>query len=119
MWHEVDPHDPFALRRRLIEELWRSALLHRLILAFGELRPFGQPRDAPSSCGPPLGDTRTGWVRRRSIKPAAGCAMMSRGDLSTSLKELLEAERRWGAFDMDVTEIQAEIARRRVHQTKA
>jgi hypothetical protein len=56
MWHEVDPHDPFALRRRLIEELWRSALLHRLILAFGELRPFGQPRDAPSSCGPPLGE---------------------------------------------------------------
>jgi hypothetical protein len=45
--------------------------------------------------------------------------MMSRGDLSTSLKELLEAERRWGVFDMDVTEIQAEIARRRVHQTKA
>jgi hypothetical protein len=46
--------------------------------------------------------------------------MTNRGGLSTwSLKELLEAERRWGAFAMDATEIRAEIARRRAHQKQA
>jgi hypothetical protein len=46
--------------------------------------------------------------------------MTNRGGLSTwSLKELLEAERRWNAFAMDATELRAEIARRRAHQTQA
>jgi hypothetical protein len=46
--------------------------------------------------------------------------MTYRDGLSTwSLKELLEAEKRWRAFAMDATEIRAEIARRRVHQTQA
>jgi hypothetical protein len=42
--------------------------------------------------------------------------MTNRGGLSTwSLKELLEAERRWCAFAMDATELRAEIARQRAH----
>jgi hypothetical protein len=45
--------------------------------------------------------------------------MTETNDLSTwSMKELLEEDRRWGAHDMNATEVRAEIARRRSGQTQ-
>jgi len=45
--------------------------------------------------------------------------MTKTNDLSTwSMKELLKEDRRWGAHDMNATEVRAEIARRRAGQTQ-